>query len=178
MSDPGIDATSHREAPDRISRVGFIDLLYAMLSGLVLQSIALSSSFANCARVLALFILLEDYLAYHESTVTTGTPGRSYRRLAFVMDVGLLLLWYVAVLAAADQPAWAFAALGGFFGLKSAWEAVSYPEIRGRLLVSRTHLPLMLLAFGAILLPPETGLLVVGLGWLAYTPYWWWVKAR
>ena len=178
MSDPGIDAKNHREGPGQTTRVGFVDLLYAILCGLALQLITLHSSFANWARVLALFILLEDYLAYHESTVTAGTSGRTYRRLAFALDVVLLLVWYVGILAAEDYPAWVFAAMGGFFGLKSAWEAVSYPEVRGWALVSRTHLPLMLLAFGSILLPPETGLVVLGFGWLAYTPYWWSVKER
>lgn len=170
-------------------RVGFVDLLYAVLIGVVVQNIRFVWNATTAAQVFSLAVILEDYLAYHLSTVvrpqegsasdTKGDPGptRSYRAAAFVLDIGILLCWYGATLAlTAGATAGFFAGLAAFFTCKTGWEALSY-RIGWREVFTQSH-GLMVGIHGALSLAGlslASGLVIAAGAWALFTP-WWWVR--
>ncbi len=159
------------------AQIGFIDLLYAVLAGVILQRLSLTLVFDNAARALALLLLLEDNLTYHQSSIIAGEQHRPYRPAAFLMDVAILTVWYLSYLAIDSRPAFFFVGVACFFAFKVAWEVVSYPEVRNGRLVYKTHLPLVVLALAvAALLPAPMALVVLGAAWIVFTPIWWTVK--
>jgi hypothetical protein len=164
-------------------------LLYAVLIGVVVQNIRFVWNATTAAQIFALAVVLEDYLAFHLSSVirpknsvgieatedapTIGT--RSYRAAAFVLDIAILLCWYGATLAlTADATPGYFAGLATFFACKTGWEALSY-RIGWVGVFTRSHGLMMavhgVLALSGIPLGPALG--IAAGSWVLFTPWWW-----
>lgn len=169
-----------------------MDLLYAVLIGVVVQQIRFVWNATTAGQAFALAVILEDYLAFHLSSVVrqprtapeAGEPEsaetRSYRAAAFLLDIAILLCWYGAALALTEDvtPGF-FLGLAGFFLCKTGWEALSY-RIGWLEVFTRSHGP-MVLVFGGLALsgwPLATGLPVAAGAWVLFTPWWWVRKSR
>jgi len=163
----------------KASRIGFIDVLYVILAGLVLNRITLAASFDNGARVFLLAVLFEDYLAYHESTVLQPHGRGTYSIGAFCLDIVLLMTWYVCDLAIESWLIVVPISLSSFFALKALWELVCYPEIRGLRFLYKSHIPLAILGLTFTwAFPPSWALIGLAVSWLLFTPVWWRFKCR
>lgn len=158
------------------TQVGFIDLLYAMLLGVVVQRLEFAWSVDTMFRVLSVAVLLEDYLAYHFSTTIAPGTGRNYEIRLFVLDIAILLSWYFATMAIPGHYRWYLLGSAFFFATKTIWEHVAYGT-RGLRLFTSSHAGLCLLYVALGVLQPAIGpwlaAWIAFAGWAAFTPWWW-----
>lgn len=163
------------------TRIGFVDLLYAVLLGAAAGKMEFAWNVSTGLYCLGMAILLEDYLAYHLSTALTGDKGPQYGSGAFALDLAMLAIWYTSMLAVPSSSAAAIALLGGFFLLKTGWEAVTY-RLHWTRWWDRSHAGLAVLFVAVGLGDAEIGdtaaLVTAVSTWAVFTPLWWRRKSR
>src|SRR4029453_11890718 len=86
----------HNLAP-RIT-ISFTELLYGVVIGAALQRVELSLSLKNILLILALIIVVQAFLFYHQDILDLD-PNPSKYRLTFVLDMLVLGSWYPLSLA-------------------------------------------------------------------------------
>ena len=104
--------------------ITFTELLYSVVIGTAITRIeSLSADRGNVLLILALVVVFDDYLLYHQKVDTIAYSGRN-EVLVFWLDMLVLGSWYCLSLAARGslRSFWMSAAL--FFCATSVWEVV------------------------------------------------------
>lgn len=101
-----------------VPRLIFVDFMYAIVVGSAFPLIApLEMSFRFFGLLFLLLVVLEDFYLYHTQIVAPSQAhGSSF--LALVVEMCILLAWYLGAIAFPENPRVFLTAFAAFFALK------------------------------------------------------------
>lgn len=120
--------------------LSFTELVYGVVIGSAFsQFTGLEATTRNGFLLVALFLILSDYLLYHYEARGISSSGDRVIPL-FWLDMTVLVTWYGIVLAAARSAEIYLYAVAAFYATTAVWEAVFGEEEGWRRLLARDWL--------------------------------------
>lgn len=101
--------------------IGFTEILYGVVVANAIYELTFEVHLRNYMLVLALAFILTDWIEYQIATVDAGGTAQNYV-IAFVLDVVILVIWYLLTILSAAQLEWYVAIAGVFFLLQGVWD--------------------------------------------------------
>lgn len=109
-----------------VPRLTFVDFMYAIVVGSAFRLIApppdkpLELSFRFLGILFLLLVVLEDYYLYHTQILKPSQPHQSSLSdfWVLVLEIGILLAWYLSTIAFPANPKVFLAAFSTFYALK------------------------------------------------------------
>lgn len=106
---------------DRRLDIGFTQVLYGVVVANSIYQLELGLSFRNLMLLLTLAFILGDWIEYQISRQEVSQTTSNYV-LAFVLDVVILVVWYLITIVPASELELFFAIAAVFFLLQATWD--------------------------------------------------------
>ncbi|MBZ5489721.1 MAG: hypothetical protein LAO76_02175 [Acidobacteriia bacterium] len=163
-----------------ITRRVFVDFMYAIVVAAVLPLINgnhLQWDPVFYSVGFLILVILEDYFLYETQIARFQRPG-SLSFLGLILEIGILICWYLAAISIPDHPRWFLSTLSLFFVLKflaglAHWRALRWESMRNLAFflpvatcgwIARCHAPVSI--DGATILK-------LTCSWLVMVAIWW-----
>ncbi len=133
-------------------KLSFTDILYGVVISIAITRISLKFNAQNYMLLIALLILIDDWLDYHISlSFEIKSMNTKMFLLTFIIDVSILLVWNLSAITKPEQLTTYFFLLSVFYTLALVWNFVTkITTIKGFLKDSYFYLIIVFLAEAAI----------------------------
>lgn len=122
--------------------IGFTEVLYGVVVANAIYQIEFGLTVRNWMLILALGFILGDWIEY-QSAVRDAPETTGNYVTAFVLDVVILIVWYLMTILASAELGW-FLGIGAvFFFLQAVWDVLIL-QYGLRRVVGKPHAQLML----------------------------------
>lgn len=101
--------------------IEFTDVIYGVVIGNAVLNLNLEPSAGNLLLIVALVIIMDDWVSYRLSVQMADPTGRNYL-MAFVLDMAILVTWYLSTTVDPHRVEIFLAVLGLFFFLQGVWD--------------------------------------------------------
>ncbi len=107
-------------------KLSFTDILYGVVISIAITRISLKFNIQNYMLLIALLILIDDWLDYHISlSFEIKSMNAKMFLLTFIIDVSMLLVWNLSAITKPGQLTTYFFLLSIFYTLALAWNFVT-----------------------------------------------------
>ena len=129
-------------------KLSFTDILYGVVISIAITRISLKLNTQNYMLLIALLILIDDWLDYHISlSFEIKSMDAKTFLLTFIIDVSMLLVWNLSAITKPEQLTTYFFLLSIFYTLALAWNLVTkITTIKGLFKDSYSYLIIVFLA--------------------------------
>ena len=111
-------------------RVSLVDFMYAIVIGSAFPLIApIELSFRFFGMLFLLLVILEDFYLYHTQIVSSDKAAVG-RFITLVLEIAILLAWYLCVIAFSTSSDASLVAYGAFFLLKLAAATAHFDRLK------------------------------------------------
>lgn len=137
--------------------VEFTDVLYGVVIANAIYRLTFGLTVGNAMVLLALAFVVDDWVAYRLSLDEVDPTARNYA-VALVLDVLVLVVWYLLTVVPTDSSVPFLLVAAAFFFLAGVWDAALL-DVSAVGLLRRSHWQLSI-----------AYLVLAGLGWLSSPP--------
>lgn len=116
--------------------IGFTEVLYGVVVANAIYQIEFGLTLRNWMLILALGLILGDWIEY-QSAVRDAPETTGNYVTAFVLDIVILIVWYLMTILASPDLHWFFGIGAVFFALQAAWDALILQD-RLRTVISKS----------------------------------------
>ena len=101
--------------------IGFTQVLYGVVVASAITQLRFGFGVRNVMLLLTLTFILGDWIEYQVGIQNASETATTYV-IAFVLDVVILIVWYLMTVVPAANLDWFFATAGAFFLLQAVWD--------------------------------------------------------